>query len=416
MAKNTLNPGDIFNFHINKLDPLGQGVHFHHESAVFIPKTLPGESGTAVVVKKRKGVYFAKLLELTNKSGERQEPECAHFYQGCQACQYLHVSYATELELKKKALQFYLKKWLLKAPIQVTSAPERFHYRSRVQLHYELKKTPPEKLQNSATEFQTFEKLGFFTQDYQILNTPNCLMPCQELTPLWQDLFAHEKKDHILPKLLPQQGHVELCYQPQLPEHNTCSTHNSTEATLSLAWNQNYAHKGFQQINHQMNQKLRQLVHQILKKPSAPCLLLDLFCGQGNLSSSLQNTYHVIGIDSFVASSGQHPLTHFLPLDLYQAKVLNRLHQIIISKPYQEKILILNPPRSGWAYLAELLTSTINSQPPWNQLVYISCFPATLQRDLELLNAKFPWQKMNIFLLDLFPGTQHFETVVNIEW
>lgn len=91
-------------FIIDHIDPFGQGVFKSEQDIYFIPKTLPEETGTFQVLKKRKGVHFCELLKLEKTSSKRVPAECVH-YEECNGCHYLHTDYDSELEFKKASLQ-----------------------------------------------------------------------------------------------------------------------------------------------------------------------------------------------------------------------------------------------------------------------------------------------------------------------
>ena len=83
-------------FEIEHIDPLGQGVSKQGGTATFVPATLPGETGTALVHRRAKGVQFARLQRLDRVAANRVTPECPHF-ERCPGCQFLHTDYASEL-------------------------------------------------------------------------------------------------------------------------------------------------------------------------------------------------------------------------------------------------------------------------------------------------------------------------------
>ena len=91
-------------FTIDHLDMFGQGVFKDGSDIFFIPKTLPGEKGSAQVVVSKKGVNFCKLLTISSHSAQRVDSECPH-YQGCSGCHYLHTNYEFELAHKKNQFQ-----------------------------------------------------------------------------------------------------------------------------------------------------------------------------------------------------------------------------------------------------------------------------------------------------------------------
>jgi len=92
-------------FIIDHIDPLGQGVFKKGDDIFFIPKTLPNESGSAFVLKKKKGVHFAELDELTQVSEARIESECSHF-NNCPGCHFFHCDYNSQLFSVRRSVPF----------------------------------------------------------------------------------------------------------------------------------------------------------------------------------------------------------------------------------------------------------------------------------------------------------------------
>ena len=95
--------GQKLDFHIDHLDPLGQGVYKNDNKINFIAKTLPGESGVAKVLKSKKGVAFATIEELAVTASNRIDVNCPH-YAKCPGCDYLHTDYQSEISYKQSAL------------------------------------------------------------------------------------------------------------------------------------------------------------------------------------------------------------------------------------------------------------------------------------------------------------------------
>ena len=128
------------NFKIEHMDPLGQGVS-KEDKIAFIEKTLPGETGIAEVYRKAKGVIFGRLLntdKLEIKSEARIIPNCPH-YNECRGCQYLHTDYKSEIDFKTESLNRMFNRVLPESVKLIThSATQRFAYRNRVQIHYNM--------------------------------------------------------------------------------------------------------------------------------------------------------------------------------------------------------------------------------------------------------------------------------------
>ena len=350
-------------FLIESIDPLGQGVSRLNGKVVFIAKTLPGESGSAISCKKAKGVEFARLQKLEVTSPLRQAPSCAH-YASCPGCQFLHAGYDTELASKQDTLARYLGKLgVEKDVIELIPAEQRLGYRNRIQLHYRS------------------GKIGLVDGLIDtIVEIPDCQVVQEELRASLAALYAGEewKKGHG------KQGHCELYLRG---------------GEVSVAWNDAYAHGGFSQVNSPMNEKLCALVKEaiVAEKPVA---LLDLFAGDGNLTNFLAAESAVSRL--MVDQTGEATAT-FLPLNLLEDEALPRFKRRSPQKKFD--LIVLDPPRGGFpalaAWAAEFGPKTI---------IYVSCNPAALARDLAALEGSYHIR--TVALVDLFPSTCHFETVV----
>lgn len=359
----------VINFKIEHIDPLGQGVSKKDGKITFIAGTLPGETGTATVFKRAKGVQFAQLNELDNVAQNRIEPVCPHFKQ-CPGCQFLHTDYASELEYKKTALLRHLGGLGVETDdVTVVSAPRRLSYRNRVQLHYRHK------------------YIGLLdTVKNEVLEIPHCKIMREELAPAFAELqkgeWTVEHSGH---------GHCELYFK---------------SGEVSVQWDQAYAHGGFSQVYDEMNLELQNRVQAQLEGLGVAGLL-DLFSGTGNLSDTYaaQGGYRVL-IDSFGDTAAQQLPEHFYQMDLYDEQTLPNFKRLVDSAKLD--CLLIDPPRKGFPDLDKWVKKI---KPRF--LVYVSCNPASLAWDLKNLSKRY--RVRDVQLLDLFPATSHFETLVVLE-
>jgi 23S rRNA (uracil1939-C5)-methyltransferase len=356
-------------FEIDHIDPLGQGVSKRDGKVTFVAATLPGESGTASVYKRAKGVQFAHLQQLDHAAPNRVEPACPHFEQ-CPGCQFLHTDYESELEYKTMALARHLDSLSIESgDIEVVPAPRRLAYRNRVQLHYRHK------------------YIGMLdTVKNEVREIPHCKILRQELGSAFAELqlglWTQEHSGH---------GHCELYFR---------------SGEVSVQWDQAYAHGGFSQVFDEMNLELQNRVQNQLEK-LAVSGLLDLFSGAGNLSDEYASLGgHRVLIDSFADSSSGEIQDNFHLMDLYQEQTLANFIRKVGDSKFDT--LLIDPPRRGFQAL-DLWIRKIKPQ----YVIYVSCNPASLARDLRNLSTRY--RVKNIQLLDLFPATSHFETLLVLE-
>ncbi len=349
---------------VENLDPLGQGVSKGKE-ITFTKKVLPGEEIEVFIHKKRKGVQFAQLRKIIKPSEHRITPACSH-YNSCLGCDYLHTSYENEIQFKEKSLAWYLR-LLTQKKIDVYPAQERFGYRNRIQLHYN--KT----------------HLGFINQyQNEIVNVPHCLLPKTEAKTAIEKLYENQDWRKTTSKT---EGHVEIYVK---------------NGKCEMTWDKPYANEGFSQVNNEMNEVMTNYLKQVCDGIGASSLkTLELFAGEGNLTKKL-NFKNITMID-FYTTAKDNP--QFVTMDLYQSEAA-KLFKKRMKHGYE--LLILDPPRAGLKNLNE-----------WTQLtscehvIYVSCYPATLLRDLKALPEEFKIEQIALF--DMFPGTQHYESLVYLK-
>lgn len=374
---------------IDHLDSLGQGVAKIYRDGksliYFIPKTLPGEVVSARVERKSQNLRFARVLEVIKPSTQRTTPSCQHF-DNCQGCHYLHTSHEKEWEFKLHALKGDFKRhlgWDIEKRLTPLSSSQRTEYRNRIQLHYQLERQE----ENS--------RLGFWYQQ-TIRPIPHCQLPHPALQQKLSELYHDNQWLQLLPKGSPAKGHVELYLKTK-------------SSTCELRWNRPYAEDGFSQVNASMNQQMLQSIQNLWKRyypPNEKSLILDLFCGDGNLTAAVQKDYPIYGVDLHPGnnSSSQFSLNLF---DLKPTQSFLRTHASKLRMA--NTWMMIDPPRSGFKHLKLWLDEV---QPTY--LLAISCHYATLMRDLKNAGLRED-QLMEIFAFDMFPGTYHLEVMVLLQ-
>lgn len=355
------------NFIIDHIDPLGQGVFKENDQIFFIPKTLPGEEGNFDIVKKSKGVHFGILKSLTKESSERREPECIHFSE-CNGCHFLHTHYQFELEHKRTQFTRLLSKLAPGIKVESIASPRRLHYRNRIQLHY-----------NTKRNLIGFKK----ARSNKIFNITDCKIILPELKNAFNDILKTWKEQAAVSKK--PQGHIEIY------KHND---------EIKISWNLPYAEGGFSQVNSEVNREIQNLISANITGDDKS--VLDLFGGNGNLSEQLE-TSQKISVDLY---KEERDPKRFLNINLFEDNALeNFLNQSHIQSFDQ---FIIDPPRSGFK---EIASWSEHFTPQF--IVYVSCHPATMIRDLAPLSKEY--KITQAYIADLFPATFHYEGILFLE-
>jgi len=138
-------------------------------------------------------------------------------------------------------------------------------------------------------------------------------------------------------------------------------------------------------------------------------LVLDIFGGNGNLSKNFQNAHikvYDFNSDKRFVPGIQNSNQHYVNIDLYKKNPLKKIVQTITDSNFSvPDLIIFDPPRAGIKYIESYLEHLDSSN-----IFYISCNPATLKRDTLKIIKKYVIKEMH--LIDIFPGTRHFETLI----
>ena len=334
----------------------GKGVARDEGKAVFVPFTIDSERIAARIVREKKQFAEAELSEVLDPSPERVEPECPYFGR-CGGCSYQHISYGHQLELKAKQVEQAMRRIarLSEPPMRpIVPSPLPYGYRNRITVHAQD------------------DVVGFYRRDvHKLMDIAQCPIAMPEVNEALVQLRATRPRD----------GHYSL-----------------------------RAHSGprvFAQTNDAVADALADFIATILADDSG--LLIDAFCGAGFFTKRLAAQFErVLGIDwdrfaIDAARKGSRPNETYIAGD-----VAIELGRSLRSNDSTRPALIVDPPATG---LSPELRRVILDSPP-NTMVYVSCNPPTLARDLAELQQSF--SVVSITPFDMFPQTAEIEAVAHL--
>jgi tRNA/tmRNA/rRNA uracil-C5-methylase (TrmA/RlmC/RlmD family) len=370
------NPGDKLTLTISDTAFGGEGVGRHGEFVVFVPFVAVGEEVEAEVTEVKKRFARAKLLRVIKASPERVQPECRYFGE-CGGCQYQHLSYSAQLDLKQKQVGDLFERLggfnrNLIAP--VVPCPEPYGYRNRIMIRSQWDK------------FKQGLNIGFIRADSRLVVD---LDECKIAEPA---LNQEIKRVRANP---PPKGGLKVVLR--IPAENWTVPRDS-----------------FFQNNFFLLPKLVETARQCLREAGTRHLL-DVYCGVGFFSVELADM-----VESFVgveldqmaitaarknASSRGRGNGEFVSGPAEQ--LLPELLQRFAGRP---TTVLLDPPRKGCR--PEMLEALRTARPA--QIVYVSCHPATMARDLNALCSGDVFTLARVTPLDMFPQTQHIESVADL--
>ena len=383
--------------------------------AVFVPGTLPGEHVEAAITDDRRGFATAQLQAILEPSAERVVPGC-EYVPRCGGCQYQHAGSAYQLQMKLDILKETLTRAHVLPPPEIGSvAGEPWGYRNRLRLHAKHK------------------AIGYRRRgSHDLLPVTHCPIAA----PLLEQAIAavsgagdladqvefFTNGDRLLVSLWPERSQrvherdLEVFAErlqakiPTLAGVGVFSPQSRTwlywgERSLSCAvLEQRYQVSlgSFFQVNRFLLPKLVELV----TGSRSGRLAWDLYSGVGLFARAL-NFEKVTAVESegFSASDLKKNLEG-TPHRVVPSSVLEFLRSTEKTKRIVPELIVVDPPRAGLdkevcAHLGRVAAPNI---------IYVSCDPATLARDLQaLLQSGYSLQA--ITLVDLFPQTFHLETV-----
>ncbi len=367
----------VLEVYVDRLSVGGRGVARHDGAVIFIERAAPRERVQIRINFVKKNYAEAEILEILEPSDARIKPPCPHWSE-CGGCSWQHLSYGEQLKQKSLLVQESLQKFSGFTDFKVEAclpSPDEFRYRNRIQVH-------------------VFKgQLGFFKKNtHQIVPIQDCLITEENIT----QKFAALRKNS-----LKQTGD-----RPERMELKA-ETDSKTDSDM-----------GFSQVNSAQNEKLLSLVCDLAKSLTAkktPQQIFDLYCGNGNLSFPLAKAFpksKMIGVElspKNISEARDHlkKARHEGQIEFHQNKVEDFLAKTTYD--LSNALVVLDPPRTG----CDPLTMQILGEKKPKSIIYVSCHPATLARDLKFLSAGY--QISMIQPLDMFPQTDHVECVVALD-
>ena len=367
------------NFHMRVVDLKiediafgGKGVGREQGKAIFVPYTIEGELVSAEIVREKKQFAEADLVEVKEASSHRVTPKCPYFGR-CGGCAYQHIGYKHQLAIKWRQVRNVLERIgkLKEIPMRpIIPSPKPYGYRNRITVH----------AQDGV--------IGFFRRDsHRLIDVERCPISSDEVNRELTDLRRENPRDG----------------------HYTLRTSSSRRV--------------FSQTNDEVADALRDLIVDLV--PPNQDLLIDAYCGTGFFAKALLNKFErVVGIDwdKFAIAAAKEDATEketYIACDVEEE--LQQVGAVHPNRPPVDDIdrgrlksiapttIIIDPPATG---LSANARKAIRSLAP-TTLIYVSCNPATLARDLKELQEKFTIH--SITPLDMFPQTAEIEAVAHLQ-
>jgi 23S rRNA (uracil1939-C5)-methyltransferase len=400
-------------------------AHFEGK-AVFVPLALPAEQARVRIVEHKRGYATAEIAEIVTSSPDRIAPACRHFGV-CGGCSYQHATYETQLNFKQSILRETLQRGGVSAPenIPVLSA-QPWAWRNRIRLAFDAQGNPGYRARRTNTIVPIAEcpiAAPLLVHAAQAIAEISRQTPPQ-LRPTEISLFCDADETALLAglyTLAPTKLQLEdfsRALAEKIPALKGVEYTSEVRPLRAIArWGETslaYQAAGFAyRVDHgaffQVNRFLVDALVERVTSNQSGVLAWDLFAGVGLFARKLAASFaRVVAVES--APNSTPALTANLagtPATAIHSDTLDFLRRAPRSN--RPDLIVVDPPRTGLG--PEITTLLAGLAAP--SLVYVSCDPATLARDLRALIAS-GYQIESLTLADLFPQTFHLESVVRL--
>jgi 23S rRNA (uracil1939-C5)-methyltransferase len=426
---------------IQSLGHRGLGIGRHHGKVVMVPFSAPGDRLEVELVESHRSYDQARILRVLEPSPQRRDPPCPYFG-ACGGCQLQHLSISSQRSHKERILQEALR--LQGKPgeqrlLPIKAGPVEFGYRCRLDLHVLWGASP---------------RLGFASWGsprlIPVRSCPLAMDPLNSALPQVQELLAKARLRNVrrVEVACDASGNGKtllLSASGPCPEHqpewiarmagqiqglrSVCLGRRRGGAVETL-WRAPGSHGGillpisisggedlslvvwpgvFTQVNPQVNLMLIEVLTSWAGQ-IAPRSILDLYAGMGNLSLAMAAmTDHVTAVEvdpravaNGIANSRRLGVENVTWVHGPAAGELSRM----VARGERFDLVILDPPRSG---VRELMGPLLALKA--RAILYVSCEPSTLARDLGHLVSEGEYRLERLQPLDMFPQTFHLESV-----
>ena len=425
---------------IESLDYEGRGVARHEGKVVFVEGALPGERVTASIYKKTPAYEQGFAQTIVHDSPSRTKPNCEYFGL-CGGCALQHIEPRTQVAAKQRVLEDHLKHIGQVSPERILPAiygpTWGYRHRARLTVRHVAKKGGVlvgfhEKRSRYVADMHSCRVLPQRISDLigplrELIvqlsiaqRLPQIEIALTEIADVFvfRILDALTAQDEVLMKTFADQHRLVVYLQPEGPD-STYLLHPVDATALYYALPEfdvqiHFRPTDFTQVNHAINTVLVRRALRLLD-PQPGERIADLFCGLGNFTLPIARSgASVLGIEGsagLIARATDNAMLNrlssnvqFMTMDLFKIDAIQWAALGDFDK------LLIDPPRDGALELIRL----IGSNGP-RRIVYVSCNPATLARDADLLVNTHGYRLLSAGVVNMFPHTAHVESIACFE-
>ena len=431
----------------------GEGIAKMDGQVVFVPGAIKDEKVKIKILKVTTKIAYAKIVEILEKSKHRTDANC-DTYSKCGGCSLRHMEYEYTMKLKKEAVENTLKKALGREIYVDETIPmeQPFYYRNKLQY-------PLGVSENGELTMGVFAK-----RSHQIIPTNHCFLQNQLAQKIANSIFSFAKENqisgydeksrtgilrHIVIRVgvktneamvtlvvnnwkIPKEKELTNFLTKQFPEIKTIVKNLNDKNTNVILGTKNKAIFGdgyitdsllgkkfkisnlsFYQVNLIQTEKLYAKAIEYAQL-SGNETIFDLYCGIGTIgicaSSKVKQLFGMETIPEAIEDAKENAkLNGVENSEFFVGDVEKKLPAFIEKTKVKPDVVFVDPPRKGCDRTA--LETLLEVAP--KRIVYVSCNPATLGRDLKILEEKYEVKRLAI--CDMFPWTGHVEVVAMLQ-